>query len=482
MRDKGRNFILEVFNFLWGKDKERLHWRRYVLGAGVSVAGCFTIATAYMVLVPKSYTSEWSVILPGAGSDTRLALDGIGQAQSSASSPFSDKSLSPKVNYKEIAESRPVLQAAAKSINVTEKEFGKPKIKLVDQASIIQFEITGRSPEEARRRSWALFEAFRQRLDALRLDEVHSKNTSLRASIGDVEIGLKTARQKLLDLQTESGLASIEQYNQLVSSIETLRRDQAITRATVAEKRSAFEAVRRELNLGQSEAAQLLRLSADPELRELSATFAKASAAYAEVATRFMAEHPRVVDARAKLASIKDALRAKLGGNPDSQIAVLKALPLDNERVLTLMASLIEKAAEAAGQEARLAEIDRIMADIEDRRAKLGAVAAHLDDLQRDHMIANAVFSAALARLDASKSDQYASYPLAQMLSEPTLPESPSSPRMLFAAIAAFGGSTLLCLGWLFAYLHQWFLFKRRKSRGKGSDLAPPGLFPQPAF
>ncbi len=481
MRDTNRNYILEAFNFLWGKDKERLHWRRYALGATASVAACFAIAAAYMLLLPKTYTSEWSVILPGAGSDTRLSLDRIGQAQSSASSPFSDKALSPKVNYKEIAESRPVIEAAAKTVGLTAQDFGKPKIKLVDQASIIQFEITARSPEDARTRSWALFEAFKQRLDALRLDEVHSKNISLRASISDVEIGLKTARQKLLDLQTQSGLASIEQYNQLVSSIETLRRDQAITRATVAEKRSAFEAVRRELDLGQREAADLLRLSADPELREISASYAKASAAYAEVETRFKSGHPRVVDARGKLDSIKDALSAKLGTHPQVQTAKLDALPLDNERVLTLMASLIEKAAESAGQEARLAEIDRIMADVEDRRAKLGAVAAHLDDLQRNHMIANAVFSSALARLDASKSDQYASYPLAQMLSEPTLPERPSSPRLLFAAIAAFGGSALSCFGWLFAYLHQWFLFKRRKNRRDAKSL-PPDLFPQAAI
>lgn len=480
MRENGKNFVLETLYWLWGKDKERLHWRRYVLGASATVCVCFALAGAYMTLLPKTYTSEWSVILPGAGSDTRLSLERIGQAQSSASSPFSDKALSPKVNYKEIAESRPVIAAAAEAVGLEAADFGKPRIKLVDQASIILFEVTARSPEDAQKRSYALFEAFRKRLDALRHDEVQSKNESLRASISDVEIGLKNARQKLLNLQTESGLASIEQYNQLVSSIETLRRDQAITRATVAEKRSAFEAVRRELGIGQADAAALLRLSADPELRELSAAYAKASTAFAEVETRFKSEHPRVVEARMKADSIGGTLRAKLTGiSTPATSNALSSLPLDNERILALLTSLIEKAAEAAGQEARLAEIDRIMSDIEDRRAKLGAVAAHLDDLQRDHMIANAVFSSALARLDASKSDHYASYPLAQMLSEPTLPDKPSSPRLLFAAIAAFGGSALGCFGWFFAWLHQWFLFKRRKTR-KPHTL-PPDLFPQPA-
>ncbi len=481
MRATNKNFVIEALHWLWGKDKERLHWRRYVLGAAATVCVCFALAGAYMTLVPKSYTSEWSVILPGAGSDTRLSLERIGQAQSSASSPFSDKALSPKVNYKEIAESRPVIAAAAEAVGLQPADFGKPKIKLVDQASIILFEVTARSPEDAQKRSYALFNAFRNRLDALRHDEVQSKNESLRASISDVEIGLKNARQKLLNLQTESGLASIEQYNQLVSSIETLRRDQAITRATVAEKRSAFEAVRKELNIGQTDAAALLRLSADPELRELSAAYAKASTAFAEVETRFKSEHPRVVEARMKAQSIGATLRNKLSDiSTPATTNALSSLPLDNERILALLTSLIEKAAEAAGQEARLAEIDRIMADIEDRRSKLGAVAAHLDDLQRDHMIANAVFSSALARLDASKSDHYASYPLAQMLSEPTLPEKPSSPRLLFAAIAAFGGSALGCFGWFFAWLHQWFLFKRR--RNKKPHTLPPDLFPEPAI
>jgi uncharacterized protein involved in exopolysaccharide biosynthesis len=294
------------------------------------------------------------------------------------------------------------------------------------------------------------------------MDEVHSKNSTLRASISDVEIGLKTARKKLLDLQTESGLASIEQYNQLVSSIETLRRDQAATRATVAEKRSEFAAIQRELALDPAEAAELLRLSANPEIKQLSQSYAAASTAYAEISKRFGNAHPRVVDALGKMNSIHASLKAKLEESDENRSATAQAVPLENERVLALLSTLVEKAAELAGQEARLSEIDQIMADIESRRTKLGIVAARLDDLQRDHMIANAVFSSALARLDASNSDHYASYPLAQMLSEPTLPEDPSSPRLFFAAVAAILGSALSTFGWFFAWLHQWFLYDRR--------------------
>ncbi|MEM6496173.1 MAG: hypothetical protein AAF709_05550, partial [Pseudomonadota bacterium] len=80
-----------------------------------------------------------------------------------------------------------------------------------------------------------------------------------------------------------------------------------------------------------------------------------------------------------------------------------------------------------------------------------------LDDLQRDHQIANAVFSSAVARIDTTTSDIYASYPLLQVLDPPTLPDSPSSPNILIAVLAAVGGSGLAIAGWFFAWLHQWF-------------------------
>ena len=45
--------------------------------------------------------------------------------------------------------------------------------------------------------------------------------------------------------------------------------------------------------------------------------------------------------------------------------------------------------------------------------------AAKLADLQRDHQIAEAIFSSALAKLDTSRLDIYATYPLTQLLTQP---------------------------------------------------------------
>ena len=209
-----------LWRFLWdwliARGKPRDHWRRYVVGATVSIAGILVLCAAYMLLLPKRYTSEWSIILPGAGVEARVSVDRLGQAQSSASSPFSAKEISPRVNYKEIAGSRPVVEAAAKSLGLEPDRFPDPKIKLIDQTSIVEFKITAGSAEDAQNYATALHVAFKDKLEGLRNDELNWRNHAIRDSLGDVRVNLSEARANLLKLQLSSGLASVEQYNQRV--------------------------------------------------------------------------------------------------------------------------------------------------------------------------------------------------------------------------------------------------------------------------
>lgn len=84
---------------------------------------------------------------------------------------------------------------------------------------------------------------------------------------------------------------------------------------------------------------------------------------------------------------------------------------------------------------------------------KMAPAAARLQDLQRDFTVAEAVFASAIARSQSTKSDVYASYPLVQVLENPSLPDRPSSPNRKLA-IAAGGAATFmllfgLALGWL---------------------------------
>jgi uncharacterized protein involved in exopolysaccharide biosynthesis len=87
------------------------------------------------------------------------------------------------------------------------------------------------------------------------------------------------------------------------------------------------------------------------------------------------------------------------------------------------------------------------------KQQRLAATAAKLQDLQRDFSVAEAVFATAIARTQSTKADVYASYPLVQVLENPSRPDRPSSPNRKLA-IAAGGAATVmmllgLTLGWM---------------------------------
>ncbi|MGD8912526.1 MAG: exopolysaccharide biosynthesis protein, partial [Candidatus Thiodiazotropha sp.] len=87
----------------------------------------------FVALIPVSYSSKWDLILPGSGSGLAVSLESVGQASANAASPYTSHSIDPKVNYKALAENASVLQAAAAELGMSMAEFGKPRIKLVDQ-------------------------------------------------------------------------------------------------------------------------------------------------------------------------------------------------------------------------------------------------------------------------------------------------------------------------------------------------------------
>ena len=240
----------------------------------------------------------------------------------------------------------------------------------------------------------------------------------------------------------------------------------ATTRAEYAEARMQLSTLSAKLNVPLESAAGLLALSADPEFQSLWTAYSAASSQFAENSRRFGPEHPRVLDPRTKKESIRQSLVRLVTERSLAPAATIERLLYATRQgsYVTLLSQLLSKHAESEGLSAKIAEIEIAIADQEERRKKFGVIAAELDDLQRDHLVANAVFSSAVARIDATKSDIYASYPLLQVLEEPTLPEKPSSPRLLFAVIGAAAGCFLATLGWVFAWLHQWFAFIRLRN------------------
>jgi uncharacterized protein involved in exopolysaccharide biosynthesis len=434
------------------------------LGRAPRYAGLFLLGAAaiwapiagYLQTAPLRFTSDMSLILPGSGASASVNLTEIGQASSFASSPYASSSVSPTVTYKRLIGADRILDAAAERIDLPRQAFWSPRVELIDQTGLIRIQITGTSPEDAQARGDALLEAFFAEIDALRNDELQVREDSGVGAIEDYRASVAGTRSEIERLQRETGLISAAQYDTLVAETSALERALASRRTALQEQMAAVRALETSLEITPDLAAATLRLHTDAEFSALIEEMSVQAAMLAEAASRYGPNHPVVIDARASHAQVRDSARARavVVTGLDREVV----LPMDLSPIggrAALLADLVEMdtqrqalAAEVAAMEARLA------ADRGQVQALL-TPAARLEDLQRDFQVAEAVFASAMARAETNKSDLYASYPLVQVLENPSLPDAPSSPREKLAIAAGIAATMMLLMGLALGWLRR---------------------------
>ncbi len=440
------------------------HWRRYVLGWMFSVAGIVSVACVYMMFWPVSYKSEWTLILPGAGAGSNVNLSSIGQASSIIASPFGQSSLSPKAIYKAIASSDAVLEKAGEKLGVELREFGKPQVKLIEQTALMMFTISGKTAALAQSKAEALHGALEEQLRKLRQDEIDKRERAVRDNLFSYSANLDKARNNVIEFQQRTGLVSTAQFAELTLSVEHLRRKLADARVQSAKLKGEQGTLVSELGIGPERAAQAIALAADPAAIRLLRDLAEAGSTYADRSSRYGYNHPQVVREKARISKLRQALiRSVARFQIKKQQALELMFIVDTPARADLLQGLVRRSAELEGINRQIAELEaalpRAQAEVERRSSQ----AAQLENLQKKQLVAEAVYSSAVARVDTNRSDIYASYPLVQVLAAPTLPERPANPRLLFAFIGAFLGMCLATGAWFMAWLHQLFVLRRSK-------------------
>lgn len=451
------------------RKKRRITIRRILVGGGLGDLGRFprylafallggtmiwAPITGYLRTAPLSFKSQTSLILPGSGASASMNLNGIGQASSYANSAFSSNSVSPTETYKRLIGADRILEAAAIAMDLTRREFGKPRINLVDQTSLIHVEITGGSAEDAQARGDALLDAFFSELDALRDDEQSTREDSGLAAIEDYRVSVAATRDDIANLQRETGLISGAQYDSIVESTRLLEARVQDLAATLSEKSQSVAALETALDIPASAAAATLKLYADAEFMALTDEVALHAASLAQVRSTFGERHPKVEDARAAYTTTSAAALAQAARVTGIDVEKLTTLDLAPAGARAdLLSELVKMDADRSGVAQQHATLSARLIDEEAALYRLAPTAARLQDLQRDFSVAEAVFATAIARAQSTKSDVYASYPLVQVLENPSLPDRPSSPNRKLA-IAAGGAATLmlligLMLGWV---------------------------------
>ncbi|HRK18087.1 MAG TPA: hypothetical protein PK970_03960 [Hyphomicrobiaceae bacterium] len=438
----------------------------YIRGAVLSVVLVWALVTIYMTMSPRLYASRFTLNVPGAANQTNVSLESLGQATTTPTSPFSTTALSPKVVYKEIADSEQVRSAAAAILGMTVKEFGRPRVKLVDETALMLFQISDSTPDGAKRKAEALIAAFNVQLDNLRRDELEKREAAIRRNLESYQAEARRVRDLQQKTHDASGLHSLTQYAELVSQTTALRRriadlDGELVRA---EREHGMLAAR--LGLSPQEADAALKIAGSPQIQKALAEFSEAQSLASSETQRFGARHPARILAESRVDAAKSELDrqlAKIGlGAGDGLANVL--LAMNGAHRAELLQMLVRTEALASGKRREIEtlreEAQRIDRDIE----RLMPAAVQLEQLKKDQIVADAVLSSAMARINASRSDIYGSYPIVQVVAAPDQTDYLVQPRLFYAVLGGVSGSLFACLAWMLAWLQFLHRARRRKS------------------
>lgn len=442
-------------NIIETKSQKRIGWRifRYLGVAALANGMVWGLSMSYLKNAEFSYTSELILNVAGSGQGVNVNLPDIGQAVTSTSSPFGSSS-DPRENYKLIASNTTVLQKAAESLKLPPEDFGSPQIKIINNTTTFKIEITGNTPEKAQQKAKALYEALASRLDFLRTTEQNSRNEAIQSAVNEAQSKLTNAQSRLSDYKMQSGLSSSDQVGYLINTIEQLRKQRAELITQTRQSEATLKQLSETLQTSSPEASDSLTLQSDQEFQNSLKEYTQITLELDALKESRGENYPDVLELKDKQQTALNIFLKRgeslLGKSLDQE--TLQNLNLDNTSGLgikrgELYQKIVTLESEHKGFVGQLESLNQQIKELEARLTVLVDKARTLDSLLKEVQIAEAIFTSTLAKVDLGKSDPFGSFPLLQLIEEPTLPEEPTSPKTKLVIIGSGLGSILVTFG-----------------------------------
>lgn len=433
--------------------------RRYLLAVFCANLVVWGSALAVVKMWPKSYAVESSLILPSSDPDARVDLKDVGQAYSTSRSTYDAKSLDPRVNYKEIMLSANVIDAAAAQLKVTSARFGLPRVKLIDQSSIMEVTVKAPSPELSLSMSKELHKAFHQRVNELRQDELTQREQAIEQAIRASREKLTQAQKDLVDFKVASQIVTEKQLDEMALTSTTLQRRLIELGQKVAHDRATVGSLSSQLGISPRLAGWTLTLQGDAIFLEHFRQLAAVSSLLSDFGHKWEERHPKVRDATGQrdnaLGAMLTRARLLLGTAVTPVDLSRMAMVLQDRSRDQLLRSLVEAQASAEAAMAEMSAIERQQRQLNQALPKLAAESARLDELQRRVSFSEAVFTGTVGKTDVGSANIFSSYPMVQTLVAPSLPNSAASPRIAYVSAGAMLASLLLTAGLALAWLRS---------------------------
>jgi uncharacterized protein involved in exopolysaccharide biosynthesis len=251
-------------------------------------------------------------------------------------------------------------------------------------------------------------------------------------------------------------------------SLEQLRKQRAEMLAQDILISDRLEQLSNSLGLSVDEASAAFTLQSDPIYQQNLKDFSESSSTLTVLSSKWGENHPNVVREAARQQKASKAIsdRAKFLLKRPVDLQELARINLNvtgSAGKESLYRDLVAVQAEQSGIAGQAEELGRQIENFDNRLRDLTQKQLELDRLQRDAQVAEAVFASSLAKIDLSKSDIFTAYPLAQLVSPPSLPDEPASPQPKLVLAGAF-------IGLLFVSAGVFLLWKRKAMEQKSKQ------------
>lgn len=433
------------------KSRVNNRWQPYIV-LGI-VANTAIWASAFFVLnfQPPTYTSSVNAILPGS-SEGNVSVPNVGNANFQTLSAFSQDT---RATYSIIATSTPVVRAAAQQLNMPLKSFSpsRYRVKLVPNTTMMTFETKAATPKEAEEKALAIYQAFQARLNMLRSQETLQREVGFQSALSSAQQRLEVAQKRLSDYKARSGLNSNTQVAALSSTIDQLRAQRTQVLVQQQQARTRLKELSTSLNPSAQQAKDASIIEKDQVFQQSLKIYSEASAAFVELSSKFLTDHPSVVNMKSSRDAAQRAMLARsqyLLGRPINQATLRQLNPVITNGSAR---ELISQQADLRAFQSQAQEINKQISQLEVKLKSLSQQETTLDALNRDFKVAEAVFTSTLGKLDVGRANVFGSYPLIQTLSEPVL--GLSSPIQKFVLLGAGLGSLLVTTGIISLWLRR---------------------------
>ena len=410
-----------------------------------------------LIFAPRIWVAEAELILPNNNGNLDANLGTLGSLESGGVN-FTN-TLDPLKSQKSILNSNPVLQKVYETDPQREKfsrlsQYKKIfDVSIAEKSNTLDLSVNTSDYELALKRAEKWIEAYQERLNELRQEDISSRQKFNEKQIKEARERLNQADNRLAEFKKSFGLVNTdEQTKGMIKVISDLTSLQQQAKAKAEANQKQINIISHRLSLTPSEAILSLSLGEDKDYQFIKNKLVQVEVALSELQANFTNEEPRVQELLLEKEELKRQLRQRVD-ETSGEINVDKidtTISSDTQGRANLIQQLVLLESEA---ELNRKQAEQLQTQIEQISKNLQSIPenqAQLVKLEREKNIAQGIYQGLIAQVQQVNINSFDTYPNVQVIDPPQTDSKPTSPDkkliVLSSLLASMVGSTALVL------------------------------------